>query len=374
MKRLLYAAPALAFVVFSPRIVGILGAVVMIAGLIFLHELGHFLMAKWMGMPVEIFSLGFGQRLVGFRWRETDVRLSLIPLGGYVKLAGYNPEEPDAEDPHGFLQQPFGRRLLFYAGGILANIATALVLLCVLSVDQSRVTARALPSPLSISEVVPGTPAARAGLQPGDQIQALDHLRFPGNDVNESRAYIEKNPGRPLALRIDRSGKALDLTVTPASENGVGRIGIVFGPSRVDVLRRPITLRDLGRGSLEGARMTGSMGVQVVRGLWQLVSGQASIKQVGGIIAIARAGSDAAKAGWEHFFLLCAIISMNLAVLNALPIPVLDGGHMAILCAEKLRRKDFSIQMKEHILTGGFFLLVTLMGLAIALDLWRLKR
>ena len=331
-------------------------------------------MAKWMGMPVDVFSLGFGQRLVGFRWRETDVRLSILPLGGYVKLAGYNPEEPDAEDPHGFLQQPFGKRMLFYSGGILANIATALVLLCILGVDQSRATVHPVPSPLAVAEVMPSSPAARAGLQSGDQIQAMDQLRFPGSEASETTAYIQKHPGQPLSLRIDRGGKLLDLTVTPANENGVGRIGIAFSPSKVIFERRPITLRDLGRGTLGGALVTGSMGIQVVQGLWQLVSCRTSFKQVGGIVTIARAGSDAAKAGWERFILLCALLSVNLAVLNALPIPVLDGGHMAILCAEKLRRKDFSIQMKERILTGGFFILVTLMGLAIALDIWRLRR
>jgi len=115
------------------------------------------------------------------------------------------------------------------------------------------------------------------------------------------------------------------------------------------------------------------MGVQVLDGLWKLVSFQASFKQVGGIVTIAKAGSDAAKAGWERFLLLSAFLSMNLAILNALPIPVLDGGHMAILCAEKVWGKDFSIRMKERILTGGFVLLATLMALAIALDIWRLK-
>jgi regulator of sigma E protease len=121
-------------------------------------------------------------------------------------------------------------------------------------------------------------------------------------------------------------------------------------------------------------RVTGSMGVQVAKGFWKLVSFQANYKEVGGPIAIAKAGSDAAKAGWERFFFLCAFISMNLAVLNALPIPFLDGGHMALLGFEKLRRRDLTIKVKERILTGGFFFLITLMGLVIALDLWKLKR
>ncbi|HWQ07998.1 MAG TPA: site-2 protease family protein, partial [Holophaga sp.] len=128
---------------------GIAGAILMIGVLIFLHELGHFLAAKRMGLPVETFSLGFGPRLFGFKWKETDVRLAALPLGGYVKLAGYNPEEPESADPHGFLKQPYHRRMLFYSGGILANLLTAYVLLSVVGIDQSRITsATPKPSPL----------------------------------------------------------------------------------------------------------------------------------------------------------------------------------------------------------------------------------
>src|SRR5450631_3621848 len=119
--------------------VGFWGPVLMLGGLVFLHEGGHFLAAKYMGMPVEVFSLGFGSRLFGFKWRETDVRLSVLPLGGYVKLAGFNPEEPGADDPYGFLQQPFGKRMLFYSGGILANLATTLILFTFVGTDQARV-------------------------------------------------------------------------------------------------------------------------------------------------------------------------------------------------------------------------------------------
>jgi len=375
MKRLLYVAPALALIALSPRVVGILGAALMIGGLIFVHELGHFLMAKRMGMPVKEFAWGlpFGPFITFFKWKETAVGIRpLAPLGGYVMLAGYNPEEPDSEDPHGFLQQPFGKRMLFYSGGILANVATALVLLCVLGVDRSRSTVIPQPAPLAIGDVISGMPAAQAGLQPGDLIHAVDHLRFPGSDATETTAYIQKNPGKPLALKIERGDKMMDFTVTPTSD-GPGRIGISFGPSKVSYERRPIALKDLGRGIVGGTLLTVDMGGQVAKGFWRLISFQANLKEVGGPIAIAKAGSDAAKAGWEHFFTICAFISMNLAVLNALPFPFLDGGHMAILGFEKLRRKDLSIEVKERILTGGFFVLITLMGLVIAMDLWRLK-
>ena len=144
----------LSLVAFKLPGVGFWGPVVMLGGLIFLHEGGHFLAAKYMGMPVEVFSLGFGPRLLGFKWRETDVRLSALPLGGYVKLAGFNPEEPGADDPYGFLQQPYGKRMLFYSGGILANLLTTLVLFTFVGADQSRVIK--IQESWTVIEVVPG--------------------------------------------------------------------------------------------------------------------------------------------------------------------------------------------------------------------------
>ena len=117
MKRLLFFAPSIFILGFAFPGAGFWGPVIMLGGLIFVHELGHFLVAKWMKLPVEVFSLGFGPRLIGFKWHETDVRLAALPLGGYVKLMGFNPEEPEAEDPHGFLSQPAWKRMLFYSGG-----------------------------------------------------------------------------------------------------------------------------------------------------------------------------------------------------------------------------------------------------------------
>lgn len=120
-------------------------------------------------------------------------------------------------------------------------------------------------------------------------------------------------------------------------------------------------------------RATKNITWTVIKGYGRLVSGALDIKEMGGLIAIAKVGSEAAKAGWLAFLFTCSFISINLAVLNALPIPFLDGGHMAILTFEKLRRKDLSIQMKERIMTGGFFFIITLMGLALFLDVWKLK-
>ncbi len=369
---LIFALPVFAF-----ALAGLLSwgpAVLMIGGLIFVHELGHFLVAKRMGMPVEIFSMGFGPRLLGFKWRETDVRLSALPLGGYVKLHGFNPEDPEAEDPHGFLTQPAWKRQLFYAGGVLFNVLTALVLLTVVETDAARVTGgHPLPSPLQVLDVVPGSPADKGGVRRGDQIQALGELRFPGASDKEAVAYIQAHPGQPIPVVVTREDRIQTLALVPEEVGGKGKLGIQLASSQFAFDRRPMRLSDLGTGALGAVKVTFAMGRQVLEGFVKLFTFRANVKELGGPIAIARMGNAAAKAGWMVYLQMTALISMNLAIPNLLPIPFLDGGHMALLAFEKARGKDLSVVAKERILTGGFFLLASLMMLVLAMDVWKLR-
>ena len=353
---------------------GIPGSFLMIGVLIFLHELGHFLFAKRMGIPVEVFSLGFGPRLCGFKWRETDVRLSVFPMGGYVRLLGYNPEEPEVKDPHGFLNQPYGPRMLFYSGGILANLLTAFVLLWAVGVDRSRVTsATPAPAPLQVYEVAPKFPAAMAGILPGDLIRQVGDLHFPGATNTQAVSFIQAHPGQPIPVTLERAGQAQHLLVTPKDEGGSVRLGNMFQPTKLILTRRPLALKDFWTGSLSGLRTLRSSTVLVLQGYGRLVSCRSSIKEIGGPIAIIKEGSSAVQQGWATFCLFMAFISVNLAVLNAIPIPFLDGGHMVMLTIEKLMGKDLPAEIKERVLTGGFIFMVALMGFVFALDLTRLR-
>ena len=355
-----------------PDLKGTLGIVGALAGLIFVHELGHFLVAKWMEMPVETFSLGFGPRLVGFKWRETDVRLSALPLGGYVKLAGYNPEEPDADDPHGFLKQAAWKRLLFYSGGILANMLAAWVLFTVLITDQTRVTR--FEEHWQVAQVVKGSRAEAGGLKRGDELVQVGDLKLPGPSwEKEVLPYIQTRAEQSIPFQVLRDGKRVDLNLTPASEGGRGKLG--FGPSVAmqPLERRSLRAGDLAKGVGEASRDTVFMTGAVLQGYGRLVSGKASVKEMGGPGTIGVMAYKAAQSGWIAYFSFLAFISLNLAVLNALPIPFLDGGHAAILLFEKLRGRDLSLQVKERILMGGFIFLMGLMVMVVMLDICRFR-
>jgi regulator of sigma E protease len=349
---------------------GFWGPILMLGGLIFLHEGGHFLAAKWMGMPVETFSLGFGPRLVGFKWRETDVCLCLLPLGGYVKLAGFNPEEPGADDPYGFLQQPFGKRMLFYSGGVLANFATTLILFTAIGTDQARVTQ--VKETWTVVDVIAKGAAEQGGLKVGDELHSIGDITFPGSDFTAAIAYIQARPGQPIPFRLTREGQFLELMLTPRLEGGKGRLGFQPWPVQTPLARRAMRPGDVLRGGQFAVTTSWRMTTQVFGVLKRLVTFQGA--DVAGPIGIVRQSSRAAKSGWEEFLFLCGFISLQLGLLNALPIPALDGGHMALLAFEKLRRKDLTIELKEKILTGGFVLLASLMLLVIVMDLLKLRK
>lgn len=355
------------------RAAGWFGVVAAIGGLIFIHELGHFLVAKWMGLPVEVFSMGFGPRLLGFKWRETDVRLSALPLGGYVKLMGFNPEEPEADDPHGFQHQPTWKRQLFFAGGIIFNVLTAFIVLWGIGIARARVTK--VETRGVMAELKAGYPAAEAGLKDGDEVISVGGIRIQAaEDWEKAVGFIQARPGQAIPLELSIDGQYRKLDVVAKNDGGVGRLGFLPFLSDLPTAWRPFEFRDLGTGLRFAATMTPFQSWRILLGYGRLFSGKESLKNVGGPGTIGKMAFKAAQTGLTNFLAFLAFLSLNLAVLNALPIPFLDGGHMAILGFEKLRGRELSIAVKERILTGGLVLLGSLMIFVIALDIWRLKQ
>lgn len=371
MNTLLSALSTLALAVPS-RAAGWLGVIAAIGGLIFVHELGHFLVAKWMGLPVEVFSMGFGPRLLGFKWRETDVRLSALPLGGYVKLMGFNPEEPEADDPHGFQHQPTWKRQLFFAGGIIFNVLTAFIVLWGIGTARARVTK--VETRGVMAELKSGYPAAEAGLKDGDEVISVGGIKIQAaEDWEKAVGYIQARPGQAIPLELYAQGQTRRLDLVARNDGGVGRLGFV--PNLLDnpIAWRAFELRDLGTGLRFAAAVTPLQSWRILVGYGRLVSGRESMKNVGGPGTIGKMAYQYAQKGLLEFLSFVAFLSLNLAVLNALPIPFLDGGHMAILGFEKLRGRDLSIAIKERILAGGLVLLGSLMLFVIALDIWRFR-
>ena len=335
--------------------------------LIFVHEFGHFAVAKLVGVKVLKFSLGFPPALFKRQWGETEYILSWIPLGGYVKLLGEDPESdeeiPEAEKERAFTSKSLWARMAVIIAGPLSNYLLAVVLL-------SAAYMAGWPVIVSqIGKVLDGSPAMQAGLKPGDEIVAIG-----GQPVwrwEDMRRLIEKSPGSPLDIRIKRSDREMDLEITPrlADQRGIfgeplGRIGVAPSGSTVKL--------GIAASLYEGARFTVELTRLVVVTLVNLVRGKISAKALSGPITIAQASGESLKAGMFQFVFLLSYISINLAIINLLPIPILDGGHLMFFVIEAVIRKPVTGKIREIAVQAGLLFIVFLMCLVFYNDISRI--
>lgn len=345
----------------------IVGFIVLLGILIFVHEFGHFIVAKLVGVKVLKFSLGFVSSIVKRKWGETEYMLGWLPLGGYVKLLGEDPESdeviPEEEKSRAFTSKPLWARVLVIIAGPLSNYLLAVVLLSLAFMAGWPVLTS------EIGKVVDGTPAQEAGLKSGDQIVAIDgHRVWRWQDM---RRMIEQSPGRQLKITIKRDGREEDMTITPqiAEQKGIfgepiGRIGV--GPGG-----KSVTL-GTADAVYEGARLTGELTRLVVVTLVNLVRGKVSAKALSGPITIAQASGESLKAGGFTFLFLLSYISINLAIINLLPIPILDGGHLMFFAIEAVIRRPVTGKVREVAVQAGLLFIVFLMGLVIYNDVSRI--
>jgi regulator of sigma E protease len=338
--------------------------------LIFFHEFGHFLIARLFRVGVEKFSLGFGPRLLGRKVGITDYRLSLVPLGGYVKMVG---EEPDEElDPEliplSFTHKHVLKRILIVFAGPFFNILLAVLIFWVISFLSGVMILRP-----AIGSVKENSPAHHAGFKKGDLVTAVDGAAVDTWEAMAER--ISHSGGKPLEITVERPEGRLALPVTPeliTSKNLLGeeikRYVIGIGPAG-ETDSKKLGFFAAGKESL---RQTYGIVELMVMIVTKLITGDISIDTVGGPIMIAQMAGDQAKAGVNSLFQFIAVISVNLAVINLLPIPVLDGGHLLFFAIEALIGRPVNLKVREIAQQVGMVILIMLMILVFYNDINRL--
>jgi regulator of sigma E protease len=349
--------------------------IVVLGVLIFFHELGHFLVARLFGVGVEKFSLGFGPRLVGKKVGITDYRISAIPLGGYVKMVG---EEPDkeidpADIPISFTHKSVSRRIFIVAAGPLFNLLLAVLIFWGMFYFTGTSELKLSPAPL-VGEVNENSPAQQGGLQEGDLITAIDGQMVDSWD--DMAAIITQSEGRALAITIQRGDSTQSVEITPELKNTKDNIfgeevkRYVIGITRKsEVIEKELSLTE---SLSEGILRTFYISKLMVVGIVKMIKGDISTDNLGGPIMIAQMAGDQAKVGIGNLLLFIAFISINLAILNFLPIPVLDGGHLLFFFIEAIIRRPVNLRFREVAQQVGIFILVMLMIYVFYNDITRI--
>jgi regulator of sigma E protease len=414
--------------------------------LVFVHEFGHFFMAKLVKVKVLVFSWGYGKKLFGFKKGETDYRVSLVPMGGYVKFAGEEVFEKGKEfEPGDFLAKKRWERFLVLVMGSLMNIVLAVVFLSVINMVGTTVLEHKEQSPF-IGWIEPGSPAERANLQMGDEILSINKRKmktwsdveiavltkpdrmidvevkrgeeilavqlmteskteyargYAGFDgritiqvmevtpqypaekaglkvediilaVNKEPVYhyqftgiIENNAEKELDFLIEREGETFTLQITPHLQEGVGKIGVITIPKTV--FKQYRFFPAIGVSIKQNA----DLAFMLINYLRDLITGEASAKQVGGPIEIASMSRKAFRQGFMAMMWFIAFVSLQLGIINLFPIPVLDGGHILVLTLEGIFRRDFSLKIKQIVMQIGFIIFMFLIVFLILNDIVR---
>ncbi|MGD9022509.1 MAG: RIP metalloprotease RseP [Deltaproteobacteria bacterium] len=348
----------------------IVAFVIVIGILIFVHEFGHFFLAKLMGVGVEKFSLGFGPRIVGRKVGMTDYRISALPLGGFVKMVG---EEPDAElddslIPLSFSHKSLVKRSLIVAAGPGFNLLLAVAIFFFFFLFSGMPVMEA-----EVGEVQEDMPALEAGVLSGDRVVSIDGK--PVTRWDEMAGLIQESNGRTIGIEVVRDNRTILLKMTPrlvTSQNLFGdeiekyAIGITAsGAFRTERLN---ALQSAGQGVMQ----TWEISKLTVLILGKIIVGTISAKAIGGPIMIAQLAGQQAEAGMQSYILFMAFLSINLGLINLVPIPVLDGGHLMFFLIEAVTRRPVNLRVREVAQQIGVFVLILLMLFVFYNDIERI--
>lgn len=347
--------------------------------IVFVHEMGHYLVARWNGVAIQTFSVGFGRELIGWTDRHgTRWRISAIPLGGYVRFLGDMNEaslpDPDAASridpalaPRLFVNKSVWQRIAVVAAGPISNLLLTFFVLYALLVGYGRYTI-----PPVIGEVVAGSVAESAGLESGDRITAVDGYVVHG--FEDFQRYVATSPDRAVTVDLERAGQDVTLSLTPeatqvedrfGNNQRIGRIGVTRSVEEADItLYRP--------GPVEAVGMT----IEEIRFIIQRTAafigdffvGRGDVEQLGGPVKVAKVSGEVATLGIIALINLMALLSLNIGIFNLLPIPMLDGGHLLYYFAEAIRGKPLSMRVQEIGFRFGFALVMALMVFTVFND------
>lgn len=346
----------------------IVWVIVVLSILIFFHELGHFLVARRLGVKVLKFSLGFGPKLIGKQIGETEYLLSALPLGGYVKLLGEDPTETATpeDEARSFSNQSVGRRIAIVAAGPVFNLLLAfLIFMVIFSIGFPNLSSQ-------IGDVQMDSPAARAGLKTDDTVIAIEGK--PVEFWDEIKEAVQQYGEREIALTVEREGKQRILRLTPEEKEAKNLLGDPIKEWRIGVSPKgsfktkrydPLT------AALQGAKRTVEVTGLTIMGIIRLVQGRLPASTIGGPILIAQMAGQQASEGLLNIAIFIAILSINLGVINFLPIPVLDGGHLFFFLIEVVMGRPVSLKKREIAQQAGLFILLALMFFAIYNDIMR---
>lgn len=422
----------------------ILAFVIVFGVIVFVHEFGHFFMGKLVKMKIEVFSWGYGKRIFGFKKGETDYRLSLIPMGGYVKFSGEDAfEQKEKLEPRDFMAKKRWQRFLVILMGPVMNIVLAVVIVSFINIAGVTVPQYQKKEPI-IGWIEPGSPAQRVNLKIDDEIISIDNKKTktwadvelavgtkpkrtitikvkrdektftvdlktesktsyemgyagffgkiltqvamisphspaekaglkPGDVILAIKGRpiyyyqfveaIQKNPGKELELLVDRQGKHLILKVTPRLEGKIGKLGIIQMPK--SVIKKYGFFPAIAQSVTQNIKLT----FLVVNFIKDLVTGEASTRQIGGPIEIANFSYAAFRLGFLAMVAWIALFSLQLGIINLIPIPVLDGGQIFVLILEGIVRRDFSPKVKQIVIQIGFAIFIFLIVFVILNDI-----
>jgi regulator of sigma E protease len=349
---------------------------VILTVLVFVHEFGHYLIARWNGVRIDVFSIGFGPELFGW-WDRAGTRwkFSTIPLGGYVKMFGDSDASSGlpasglarlapAEREVSFHYKTLGQRAAIVAAGPGANFLFAVVVLAILFMTYGQPF-----TPAEVGQVQPGSAAEQGGVRPGDVILKIDGRtvqRF--EDVQQA---VRLNPNVPMTIVVRRDGQEEPLNVTPTRTELTDRFGNRYEIGLLGIARSGMEYvkRDPATALFQAGTETWDLSVQTLKAVWQIVIGTRATDELGGPLRIAQMSGEVAQGGVVAILWFMAVLSINLGLINLFPVPVLDGGHLLFYAAEAVRGKPIGQRAQEYGFRIGLALVLTLMVFATWNDL-----